>query len=107
MDTDIVDGGGGPRIQGTRITVYDVLDYTQDGWDANAIALLFGLSTDQIEAALRYVKEHNGEVMAVYRKILKRDARGNSPAIRAKLRKSHAKLVALQRSLKKKKREVR
>ena len=32
MSAQIIDRGRGPEIAGTRITVYDVLDYFQEGW---------------------------------------------------------------------------
>jgi uncharacterized protein (DUF433 family) len=34
----IHDRGRGPEIEGTRITVYDVMDYYLDGWPAARIA---------------------------------------------------------------------
>jgi uncharacterized protein (DUF433 family) len=94
MEIAIIDRGRGPEIKGTRITVYDVLDYTRKGWHANSIALLFGLCTDQILAAMKYIEQHEKDVMKVYQKILERDARGNSPEIEAKLQESRAKIDA-------------
>ena len=41
MQARIIDRGRGPEIAGTRITVYDILDYWQDGWHSTAIAALF------------------------------------------------------------------
>ena len=38
MDGIIIDRGRGPEIRGTRITVYDVLDYWKDGWRYDQIA---------------------------------------------------------------------
>jgi len=32
MGAKIINRGRGPEIEGTRITVYDVLDYTKHGW---------------------------------------------------------------------------
>jgi uncharacterized protein (DUF433 family) len=37
VDT-IINRGRGPEIAGTRITVYDILDYTTMGWHHTAIA---------------------------------------------------------------------
>ena len=44
MGTPIINRGRGPEIAGTRITVYDVLDYLQAGWRYDQIAGLFRFS---------------------------------------------------------------
>lgn len=95
MCTLIIDRGRGPEIAGTRITVYDILDYTQAGHHHTYIAAILGLSSAQVLAAIRYIEEHREEVMADYQKILDRIARGNPPEVQAKLEASHAKLQAL------------
>ena len=41
-----IDRGRGPEIEGTRITVYDVMDYLQEGWRYDQIAGLFRLPPD-------------------------------------------------------------
>jgi hypothetical protein len=38
LAAEIHDRGRGPEIKGTRITVYDVLDYQRLGWRTDAIA---------------------------------------------------------------------
>jgi uncharacterized protein (DUF433 family) len=91
----IINRGRGPEIEGTRITVYDVLDYTTQGWHHTAIAGTLRLSSAQVLAATRYIEEHQEEVTANYRKILEREARGNPPEIQAKLDATHAKYQAL------------
>lgn len=85
------------RIEGTRITIYDVLTYSEDGWHPSSIAAMLGVSTAQVKAALQYVAEHKEEVMEVYRSILARIERGNPPEIEAKLRQSHERLLAKQK----------
>jgi uncharacterized protein (DUF433 family) len=49
----IIHVGRGPQIAGSRITVFDVLDYVQEAWPSREIARLFRLSTDQVDAAIR------------------------------------------------------
>lgn len=88
----IIDRGRGPEIKGTRITVYDVLDYTTKNWHHTAIAALFRLSSRQILAAIDYIEQHRDEVMPVYEALLERDRRGNPPEIQAKLDKIHAEM---------------
>jgi uncharacterized protein (DUF433 family) len=89
----IIDRGRGPEIAGTRITVYDVLDYYQDGWPATRIAVHFRLSSDQVLAAIRYIETHRAEVMAEYAKMLERESRGNPPEIEARRKAVHTRMV--------------
>jgi len=93
MDTMIIDRGRGPEIAGTRITVYDILDYVTNGWHPTAIAAFLRLSTDQVLAAVRYIEVHGEEVMAEYREMLARDARGNPPELQAQLDAAHARFL--------------
>ena len=79
----IHDRGRGPEIEGTRITVYDVMDYYVDGWDATRIALHLGLGTPDIQAAIEYIDAHREEVDVDYRKIVERCERGNPPEVQA------------------------
>ncbi len=65
MNAMIHDRGRGPEIVGTRITVYDVLDYAETH-TPEFIADLFKLEVAQIHAALAYIDAHRDEVMARY-----------------------------------------
>jgi len=85
---------GSARIEGTRITVYDVLTYAEAGWHPSSIAATLGLSTTQVEAALDYISEHKDEVLENYRSVLERIERGNPPEIEAKREQSHQRLQA-------------
>ena len=58
------------------------------------IALVLGLSSEQVRAARRYIAEHPAEVTATYQAIRDRIARGNPPAVRAELNAAHARLMA-------------
>ncbi len=97
LEAKIIDRGRGPEIAGSRITVFDVLDYLEEGWDSVQIALFFRLSTRQVNAAVRYIEEHKDEVMAEYQKILDRCARGNPPELQAKLDAGHERFLAMVR----------
>ena len=72
MVAQIINRGRGPEIAGTRITVFDVLDYRKHGWHRDRIAALFRLSSAQIQAALDYIDAHSEEVMAEYQRIVDR-----------------------------------
>jgi len=89
----IYDRGRGPEIKGTRITVYDILDYALECWPPERIAAWFDLQTSQVEAAIEYIGEHKIEVLTEYVKILERCRRGNPPELQAKLDARHAKFV--------------
>lgn|SRR5262249_53207771 len=95
MNAVIVDRGRGPQIAGTRITVFDIMDYLRLGWHHTAIAAWLRLSSNQVLAAIKYIEEHKEYCEEEYKIILEREARGNPPEIQRKLEASHAKLLAL------------
>ncbi len=99
LEAKIIDRGRGPEIAGTRITVYDVLDYHKQGWHRDMIAVTLSLSSQQVEAAVRYIEDHRDEVMADYDEMLARDARGNPPELQAKLDAAHERLQARLRDI--------
>jgi uncharacterized protein (DUF433 family) len=84
-DPVIIDRGRGPEIAGTRITVYDILDYLEDGWHPATIAAFFRVSSREVDAAVRYIEEHKEDVTAEYARILARAAAGNPPELQARL----------------------
>lgn len=85
MPPEIINRGRGPEIAGTRITVYDIMDYYTQDWHHTRIAAWLRLSSAEVQAAIRYIEEHKEEVTANYQKILERCARGNPPELQAKL----------------------
>jgi uncharacterized protein (DUF433 family) len=95
MPPEIINRGRGPEIAGTRITVYDIMDYYKQGWGHARIASWLRLSSAEVQAAIRYIEEHKDEVTANYQKILERCARGNPPELQAKLDAIHAKYETL------------
>ncbi|HEY7312304.1 MAG TPA: DUF433 domain-containing protein [Gemmataceae bacterium] len=98
----IIDRGGTPRLASSRINVYDVVHYLEYGHSANYIALVLRITLAETKALIAYIEEHKEEVMAVHRKIEERIARGNPPEVEAKVRASHAKLLALRAELERK-----
>jgi uncharacterized protein (DUF433 family) len=93
-ESHIVDRGDGPKIEGTRITVYTVLEYLREGYSRDWIAAMFHLSSHQVQAAMDYIRDHESEVSAAYERILARIRRGNPPEVEAKLRANREKLQA-------------
>lgn len=103
MGAKIINRGRGPEIEGTRITVYDVLDYTQLGWHRDRIAALFRLSSRDIQVALDYIEQHKDEVSAAYQRILERQKNYSyPPEVAAKIaegrRRAQARLAAMKAS---------
>jgi uncharacterized protein (DUF433 family) len=63
----------GLTIAGTRITLYDVMDYVTVGWPPKLIRDRLELTDRQITDVMAYVEDHRAEVEAEYRTVL-RDA---------------------------------
>ena len=80
------------RIEGTRITVWDVLHYLEAGWAHTEIAETLNLAEAQVTVAARYIEAHQDALLVVHRQIEARKARGNPPTITAKAAQSRAKV---------------
>jgi len=61
----------GLTIAGTRITLYDVMDYVTVQYPPKFIRTLFALTDNQINAALAYIEANRTEVEAEYQLVLK------------------------------------
>lgn len=61
----------GLTITGTRITLYDVMDYLKAQYPSKFIRDAFNLTDEQIRAALSYIEVHRTQVEAEYQEILK------------------------------------
>lgn len=61
----------GLTIAGTRITLYDVMDYVTAGYPPKFIRGLFDLTEEQINAALAYIEANPSEVEKEYQQVLK------------------------------------
>ncbi|NMG11690.1 DUF433 domain-containing protein [Brasilonema sp. UFV-L1] len=60
----------GLTIAGTRITLYDVMDYFTAGYPAKLIREKLCLTDVQVDAALSYIKAHEAEVETEYQQVL-------------------------------------
>lgn len=60
----------GLTIAGTRITLYDVMDYVSAQYPPKFIRAMLSLTDEQVNAALSYIKAHRAEVEAEYQTIL-------------------------------------
>jgi hypothetical protein len=57
-------------ISGTRVTIYDVMDFEIERYPAKFIANMLNLSPGQIRVALEYIETHRPEVEAEYQSCL-------------------------------------
>lgn len=60
----------GLTISGTRITLYDIMDYLNAGWTPKLLRGWLYLTEDQLNTALSYIKEHRNEVETEYQTVL-------------------------------------
>ncbi len=60
----------GLTIAGTRITLYDVMDYVTAQYPPKFIQGLFDLTQEQLDVALSYIETHRAEVEAEYQQVL-------------------------------------
>lgn len=60
----------GLTIVGTRITLYDVMDYVLAKYPSKFIRGLFELSEGQFDAALTYIEANRSEVEAEYKQVI-------------------------------------
>lgn len=60
----------GLTIAGTRITLYDVMDYITAQYPPPFIRSLFDLTEQQMNTALAYIEEHRAEVETEYQLVL-------------------------------------
>ncbi len=81
----VIERGDGPRIEGTRITVYTIFEYLRAGHSRDYIAATLFLSSAQVQAAIDYINEHEAEVSAVFEEIMERIRKGNPPEVLARL----------------------
>ena len=69
--TGIIRTERGLTIAGTRITIYDIMDYVTAQYPPKFIKGLFDLTEEQINSALTYIEENRALVEAEYHQVLK------------------------------------
>ncbi|TYQ30226.1 DUF433 domain-containing protein [Pseudanabaena sp. UWO310] len=69
--SDIIRTERGLTINGTRITLYDLMDYLHAGYPVKLIRNYFFYITDQqFNAAITYIENHRKEVESEYQLVL-------------------------------------
>ncbi|MGL5082012.1 MAG: DUF433 domain-containing protein [Microcoleaceae cyanobacterium] len=91
--SEIIRTERGITIAGTRITLYDVMDYYTAGYPAKLIREKLCLTDAQIDAALFYIKAHQAEVESEYQQVLQ-TAEENRQYWEERNREHFARLVA-------------
>src|SRR5262245_55894832 len=69
-NTTIIRTDRGLTIAGTRITLYDVMDYVTAGWPPKLIRDRLNLSDQQIADVMAYIEAHRDDVEAEYQVVL-------------------------------------
>jgi uncharacterized protein (DUF433 family) len=69
-DSTVVRTERGLTIAGTRITLYDVMDYVIAGWPPKLIRDRLELTDRQISDVTAYIADHRAEVEAEYQTVL-------------------------------------
>lgn len=67
--TTVIRTERGLTIAGTRITLYDVLDYLHAGWPRKLIRDRLDLTEQQVADTLVYIDTHRAEVEAEYQEV--------------------------------------
>lgn len=70
-------------MEGTRVTVYRIMDFLREGSTPERIAAELALSDDQVQAALAYIASHQQEVEDEYERILERLGQPNPAWVEA------------------------
>jgi len=74
--------------------VYTALDYLRAGRTRDWIAALLHLSSDQVQAAMDYIRDHDTQVNAEYKAIVARIEKGNPAQVEEQLRANREKVKA-------------
>jgi len=68
--TTVVRNSLGLAIAGTRITLYDIMDYLKENWPPKLIRDWLNLTDNQMADVMAYIEEHRDEVEAEYQQVL-------------------------------------
>ncbi len=98
MATQLIhDRGCGPEIEGTRITIYNLLPHFLDPDATEAsICRRYELTPEQVAAARAYVLSQPDVVLGKYLQIEAKMAAGNPPEVVEKAKKTRAALLSFK-----------
>jgi uncharacterized protein (DUF433 family) len=81
----IIERGRGPEIEGTRVTVYRIMDFLSAGVPPERIAVELALVEEQVCAAITYIDSNRAQVESAYAEIVERAHRSNPEWVESKL----------------------
>ena len=84
----------GLTIAGTRVTLYDVMDYVTADWPPKLIRDRLNLTDQQITDVMDYIAAHRAEVEADYQDVLQ-EAQANRQYWESRNRQRFAQIAAL------------
>lgn len=67
----VIRTGRGLTIAGTRITLYQVMDYLKDDWPPHLVQHWLDITEEQMAAVMAYLREHREEVEAEYELVIR------------------------------------
>ncbi len=73
LQPTVIRNSRGLSINGTRITLYHIMDYVRAGHPPAIIQDSFRLTDLQIADVLAYIEEHRSEVEAEYQQVVQED----------------------------------
>lgn len=94
LQPTVVRTARGLTIAGTRITIYNVMDYIKAGWPSTLIRDRLNLSAKQITDVMDYIETHRQEVEAEYELVLQQ-AEENLKYWETRNRKRFSKIAAM------------
>ena len=71
QEPEIIRTERGLTIAGTRITLYDVMDYLKAEYPTKLIREKLSLNDSQVQSALTYIKSHHTEVETEYQECMR------------------------------------
>ncbi len=87
------------RIEGTRTTVYHVMDYALLEFSADYVSKYLPITVEQAQAALDYISAHRAEVDADYKVMVERCERGNPPEVIERLNRARDRMIKYREEL--------
>jgi uncharacterized protein (DUF433 family) len=70
----IIESDLGPMISHSRVSVYDVMEAHDEGYNASEIRDTYNLSHHQVEVALTYIKEHRAKLEPELKELQRKQA---------------------------------
>jgi uncharacterized protein (DUF433 family) len=67
----VIRTGRGLTIAGTRITLYQIMDYLKDDWPPHLVQHWLDITEEQMADVMAYIREHSEEVETEYELVIR------------------------------------